>query len=71
MTADTGDAESKPRHAHDDRLIDLDNPAEAAYWLKWLDASEREVRDAIRAVGPTASAVKLYLTEMRKDPGAS
>ena len=65
LNAENADAARKPRNAHDGRMIDLDTPGEAAYWLKWLEASEAAVRDAIRAVGPRAHAVKLYLAEKK------
>ena len=55
-----------PRNGHDDRTIELDSPGEVAFWLKWLDASEAQLREAVGAVGPLARNVKAYLQELRK-----
>ena len=71
MSAENGDAAKKPRNNHDDRTVELDIPGEAAFWVKWLDASEPELREAMRAVGPLARNIKTYLQAVRKNGSAN
>ena len=66
---ENGDAPARPRNAQDERMIELNDPIELAYWTKWLDASEASLREAVAAVGPMARSVKAYLQELRKDRG--
>jgi uncharacterized protein DUF3606 len=48
---------------HDDRLIDLEDPREIPYWLKFFDTTRDELFAAISAVGNSAENVKRYLRE--------
>ena len=42
----------------DPRHIDIDCPAELAYWCKVLGISESELREIVRALGTSAEAVR-------------
>jgi len=45
-----------------DRIrINLNEALEVAYWTKELRCSEVQLRDAVKAVGPMADAVRNYL----------
>jgi len=45
-----------------DRIrINLNEALEVAYWTKELHCSEAQLRDAVKAVGPMADAVRNYL----------
>ena len=48
---------------HDDRSIDLDDPREIPYWLKFFDVSKDELLAAISDVGVSAEAVKQHLKQ--------
>lgn len=61
---------SEAKHPHqadnsfkdgDPRLIDINSPAERAFWLKVLDTSEHELMNAVDAVGTSAQKVREYL----------
>jgi hypothetical protein len=45
--------------------VDLQDPAEAEYWLIVLDATRRQVEEALAAVGRDARDVAAYLREQR------
>lgn len=45
----------------DYRFVDLDDPAEAEYWLLVLDTSRQALEDAVTRVGPHVVAVRDYL----------
>lgn len=45
----------------DYRVVDLQDPAEAEYWMLVLDASRRQIDDAIARVGNEAGAVRACL----------
>ena len=45
----------------DYRVVDLQDPAEAEYWVLVLDASRRQIEDAIARVGNEAGAVRACL----------
>lgn len=47
--------------------VDLDDPAEAEYWLLVLDVPRGRLEDAVRRVGADADAVRDYLRS--GDPG--
>jgi hypothetical protein len=42
----------------DPRHIDIDSPAEVAYWSKVLGISESELREIVRSLGTSAEAVR-------------
>ena len=44
-----------------DALIDLHLPADTLYWSRRLGCSEKQLRDAVRAVGRNAASVRRYL----------
>ena len=50
----------------DDRTIDLEDPREIPYWLKFFDVSKDELLAAISAVGISAEAVKQHLRQKAK-----
>ena len=59
-------ATDKPiRKPPDHRLVEIENPGELAFWLKWFAASEDELHEAVRAVGNSAQSVALYFEELR------
>lgn len=47
----------------DYRFVDLDDPAEAEYWLLVLDASRQEVEQAVARVGHHVQAVQGFLRQ--------
>ena len=49
----------------DDRLIDLDDPSERAYWCKFFGVGEKELVATVRAVGNGAQSVKDALRSRR------
>jgi hypothetical protein len=49
----------------DRKLIALEEPHEVRSWTESLKCSETELRDAVKAVGNSASAVREYLTGKR------
>jgi hypothetical protein len=49
--------------AYDDRVIELENPHEVAYWLKFLATTKDELFAAISEVGPLAQRVRQHLKE--------
>jgi hypothetical protein len=55
----------------DYRFVDLDDPAEAEYWLLVLDASRRELEDAVARVGHHVLAVQGYLRGRRSEAAPS
>ena len=54
------------RKGPDVRVIEIDKPGEVAFWTKWFNTTEDELRDAVRSVGPTAQSVALYFEELRR-----
>ena len=50
------------RHSkvHKFRIV-LDQPSEVAYWMRTLEATEAEMREAIAVVGDHAMRVREYL----------
>jgi hypothetical protein len=44
--------------------VDLQDPAEAEYWLIVLDATRQQIEQAIAAVGKDACEVSAYLREI-------
>lgn len=54
------------RHSkvHKFRIV-LDQPAEVAYWVRTLDTTEEQMRDAIAAVGDHALRVREFLDQRR------
>ena len=49
----------------DPRMIEIESPAERAYWTKVLGISESELLEAIGAVGYSAQRVKDHLKQRR------
>ena len=45
--------------------VDLDDPAEAEYWLLVLDATRQQVESAVASVGRDARDVHGYLQSLR------
>ena len=54
------------RKGPDMRVIEMDKPGEVAFWTKRFNATEDELREAVRNVGPTAQSVTLYFEELRR-----
>lgn len=52
---------SKNKGEPDRSLINLNQEHEVRYWTQALDVTEDELREAVRAVGSSASAVREYL----------
>ena len=50
--------------------IDIDSPQARATWAKQLDASEEQLREAVRAVGDRATDVELHLKGARSTTNA-
>jgi len=48
--------------------LEIDNPAERAFWCKTLLASEEQLVAAVKAVGSSAQKVKEYLLANRDLP---
>jgi len=42
-------------------LIELDNPRELSWWMKRMDCSEQQLRQAVAQVGPSAAKVEQLL----------
>ena len=53
----------------DYRFVDLDDPAEAEYWLLVLDTSRRRLEQALACVGNHVVAVRGYLDGLRGGEG--
>lgn len=53
----------------DDR-IDLEREDDVRRWARTFDASEQQIRDAVRAVGALAADVELYLKGSRSTSNA-
>jgi hypothetical protein len=54
--------DEKPHHKPDTlQRINLREPREVRYWTHSLDVTEDRLREAVRAVGTLAVAVKKYL----------
>ncbi len=47
--------------AYDDRIIELENPLEVAYWVKSLGTTKDELFAAISEVGAEAQRVRQHL----------
>jgi hypothetical protein len=45
--------------------IDLRNQADVAFWVRTLEATELEIRQALRAVGEDYDAVRRFITAQR------
>lgn len=43
------------------RQIDLGEPHEIVYWSETFGCTETQLRDSVRAVGPSAEKVRLHL----------
>jgi hypothetical protein len=52
-------------NGNDPRLIDIDNPAERAYWVKSLAVTEAQLRALVDRVGRSAQRVKDALRAQR------
>ncbi len=46
----------------DAKRINLGQPHEISYWCRALDCTPTELRDAVRAVGDSVAAVRVYLS---------
>jgi hypothetical protein len=51
------------KHAHDAKLISLEEDHELAYWTGALGVSADELREAVAAVGHSAKAVRAWLAD--------
>ncbi len=49
------------RGPQDRSRINVNEPHELRYWTQELGISEAELRDAVKAVGPSATAVREHL----------
>jgi hypothetical protein len=50
---------------NDPRTVEIDNPAERAFWCKALLTTEGRLLAAVKAVGTSAQKVKEYLAANR------
>ena len=50
----------------DRKLISLNEPHEVRSWTDALNCTETMLRDAVRAVGNSADAVRAYLADKRR-----
>ena len=50
---------------NDPRSVEIDSPAERAFWCKTLFTSDDQLVAAVRAVGASAQKVKEYLQANR------
>jgi hypothetical protein len=53
---------------NDPRTVDIDSPAERAFWCKALLTTEANLLAAVKAVGASAQRVKEYLQANRDLP---
>ena len=53
---------------NDPRTVEIDSPAERAFWCKALFTSEDRLVAAMKAVGASAQRVKEYLQDNRDRP---
>jgi hypothetical protein len=51
------------RHGQDRDRINVIQPHELAYWSRTFNVQERELREAIKAVGDRVEAVKKHLAK--------
>ncbi len=49
------------RGPQDRSRVNVNEPWEVAWWTKQFGVTERQLRDAVRAVGPMVNNVKRYL----------
>ncbi len=49
------------RHPHDGKRIDLNDQNEVRNWCKIFGVTEEKLKQAVRAVGDSAKAVREYL----------
>lgn len=64
---DTSSTEPKPDNRFvdgDPRRLNVNDPSELQYWMKYLDISEGALRATIGAVGNVAQDVKDYLARL-------
>ena len=54
----------------DERSIEVDDPRELPYWVKFFDTTKDELLAAISAVGTSAEEVKLYLRQKMERAGS-
>ncbi len=47
--------------AAEERIINLDDPKDVKRWCSELRCNEMRLRNAVRAVGPSADSVKSYM----------
>jgi len=66
MASEDKQVEKSIRKLPDPRVIEIEKPGEVAFWMKWFGASEDELHEAVRAVGPSAQKVARYFEEMRR-----
>ena len=59
-------ADDPSKTGRDRKLIAIDQPHEVRSWTESLKCSETQLRDAVKAVGNSADAVRAYLAEMRR-----
>lgn len=55
----------KNRGAQDRSRVNVNEPHELRYWTKELGVSEEQLRQAVQAVGVSASAVREHLDNKR------
>jgi len=55
----------KPRSSQDRKLISLQQDYEVRDWAKSLGCTEQQLRNAVAAVGPSVSKVRIYLSRFR------
>ena len=53
------------RGPQDDSRINVNQSHEVRYWTQQLGCTERQLREAVMAVGVSADAVRTYLLERR------
>jgi hypothetical protein len=56
-------SDDKSKTGADRKLIALEQPHELRDWMKSLGCTEQQLRDAVKAVGHSADAVRAYLAK--------
>jgi hypothetical protein len=59
----SGEGIAVAQRTQDLRIIELDDPDECKYWVKFFETSTDELLAAISAVGTSAQDVRHYLKE--------
>ena len=59
-------ADDKTKTGLDRKLISLEEPHEVRSWTESLGVTEAQLPEAVKAVGPSAEAVRQYLVKGKR-----